>query len=209
MLSLIHILLVLLFFTLSTGKRKLYIYPAVFAWALLVAAVWPVLFERWKIRWLMRHCRLILGIWIVLLIGAGELAGNARVKRLHHDGACAPFDATLGRRDSLDDIGRAALGRFDPQVIAAHAARGPDVLIDVVAALGMLRVIHPLLVFEIIACSWHPLTCSRNHHSFQRLLGFQWIMVKTLAVKTSANTLSAGISTLSPTQGQPPSGPPL
>lgn len=65
------VMLVLLFFTLSTGKRKLYIYPAVFAWALLVAAVWPVLFERWKTRWLMRHCRLILGIWIVLLIGAG------------------------------------------------------------------------------------------------------------------------------------------
>lgn len=64
------LVLVLLFFSLSTGKRKLYIYPAVGAWALLVAAVWPTLAERWQHLWIMRARRHLLAAWIVVLIAA-------------------------------------------------------------------------------------------------------------------------------------------
>ena len=64
-------LLVVVLFSLGSGKRKLYIYPAVIAWAMVVAAVLPGLLEQWKGRWLVRHGRTLVVVWAGLLFAFG------------------------------------------------------------------------------------------------------------------------------------------
>ncbi len=108
---------------------------------------------------------------IVLLIGAAQFSGDAGIERLHHDRAFAPFDALRRSRHALDDVGRAALRRFDPQIVFAHAARSADVFVDVVAAFGMLRPKDPFGVFKVVAGSRHPRAGSGHDHALERLLG--------------------------------------
>ncbi len=71
LLLLVWVALVLLFFCLSSGKRKLYIYPALPALALAVAPLVPWLLQRWFVRQPRRRrlfagfCLLWFGAWFV------------------------------------------------------------------------------------------------------------------------------------------------
>lgn len=67
------VVLVLLFFSLSSGKRKLYIFPAVPGFVLAVAPMIPWLLRRWFIRrpWGRRVFWVAVIAWFVFFIGKG------------------------------------------------------------------------------------------------------------------------------------------
>lgn len=68
MILLSWVVLVLVFFSLSTGKRKPYIYPAIPAFVMIVAAVWPYLMRQWRQRFFIRCIQPILIFWFTVVM---------------------------------------------------------------------------------------------------------------------------------------------
>ena len=97
-----------------------------------------------------------------------QRAGNSRAERLdqHRSQCCLRFRLAASAR--ADDIGRAPLGPFGPQAVLRAAPRLANVLVDVPAALGMLRIIGPVLRLEIVARAGDANARARNH---RRVLG--------------------------------------
>jgi 4-amino-4-deoxy-L-arabinose transferase-like glycosyltransferase len=96
-----YVVLVLVFFSLSSGKRKLYIFPAVPALVLASAPIVTALWERWTQRYDRRKMRIALvtyfSLWLVWGLAEPLVMDNSRSFRpfMQRIAAQLPADAQL------------------------------------------------------------------------------------------------------------------